>query len=86
MNKDEIVCVVSVSVTRERLVDILENINEYVTDPDSESGPITIEECLSNQELREYICFEAVQDGVALYDPLEFIRNDGWADIEDYRS
>lgn len=86
------VCVVATYVSREQLEGIIKCLNENELEgwrnPDGSGEQeelLTIEEVLANPKLRDYLCGEAVEDGIALYDPHEFWNNDGWCDLRDYR-
>lgn len=81
----KVVAVVEVEITQEKLVSFLGAINEFCIDEEDGDSPITLEEAITNERLLDYICKEAVEDGVAMYDPEEFIQNDGWCDVADYR-
>lgn len=75
----EVVYTGQVPITRSQLESFIRVINI------STNQPLTIEEVLANERLLQYICFEAINDGVALHDPTEFWNNDGWCDVEQYR-
>lgn len=81
--KDQIVYTQPVTVSREQLESFLNIINKYLLDEEDEK--ITVEECLLKPDLMKYICGEAIKDGAAMWDPLEFWNNDGWCDIKDHR-
>lgn len=57
----------------------------YLNRNRDDDNPITYEEIINNKKLLKYVCTEAVEDGVALFDPAEFWINGGWCDVEDYR-
>lgn len=78
------VCRVVTYVSREQLEGIIKCLNENELSDEQEER-LTIEEVLANPKLRDYLCGEAVEDGIALYDPDEFWNNDGWCDLRDYR-
>lgn len=81
---DVFVCSVVVNVTEKQLLSFIEILNKYEID-DNDEERLTSEEVLSKPNLLEYLCKEAVNDGVALYDPFEFWNNDGWCDFRMYR-
>ena len=81
-NEDQIIFTVQTHITKDQLIGWIKVINQYMW---KDEEPLTIEEVMSKPDLLKYICDEAVEDGVAVYDPLEFIRNDGWMDLEKFR-
>lgn len=84
-NEDEVVYSVTTHISREQLLGFIKILNEYEIDEDEGEELFTVEEVLSKPDLLKYICTEAVNDGVALYDPIEFWNNDGWCDVKDFR-
>lgn len=80
----EIVATYKVGVTRKQLESFVETINHYWLD-DEEDAPLTVNEVLQNEKLQDYICGEAILDGVAMFDPDEFANSDGWCEVADYR-
>lgn len=83
MADQDVVCVVPVSVTEKQLESFIAILNGWELRKHEER--LTLEEVMSKPKLLEYICREAVEDGVGVYDPLTFWNNDGWCDIRDYR-
>jgi len=77
--------VVPVEVNNVQLQGIIDTLNRFEIDENEGETPLTIEEVEGNKELLTYLCKEAVEDGIALYDPVEFWNNDGWCDFKDYR-
>lgn len=81
-NEDEVVFTVATHITRDQLLILIKAINKGMWEDEE---PLTIEEVLSKPDLLKYICEEAVIDGRALYDPDDFINDDGWIDLEQFR-
>lgn len=81
MQNKDVVFKATVDVTKQHLEAFIETLNAW----DRPTSPLTLEEVLSKPVLLKYICSEAVEDGVAMYDPEEFWSNDGWCDWQDYR-
>lgn len=80
---NETVFVVPVKVTSVQLQSFIDILNGW--EFKKHETRLTFDEVMANPKLLEYICTEAVLDGVAMYDPLTFWNNDGWCDIRDYR-
>ena len=78
-------CTVAVPITGDDLERFIKVINGGWEVREEEVPPLTLPELMSNDRLMEYIVTEAVEDGVAMYDPGEFWNNDGWCDWQDYR-
>lgn len=82
MSESEIVLEVVVKVTKNQLLSFINVLNKWEF---GKKDQLTFDEVMSKPKLLNYICSTAVEDGVALYDPLSFWNNDGWCDIRDYR-
>lgn len=76
---------VTIEVTEGQMEDIIDCLNKYEVDEDEGEERLTLEEVKSKPNLLKYLAEEAVKDGVAPYDPMEFWNNDGWCDFRDYR-
>lgn len=91
MDDIETVYTVQVNVTKTQLLSIIACLNRHEFDsgrknPEGvEDEILTFTEVMSKPNLLKYLCEEAVEDGVALYDPVEFWTNDGWCDVRDFR-
>lgn len=75
---------IMVQVTDQHISEFIEQMNRDVYEDEGEQF-LTVEEVVGNDRLLTYVCEQAVADGVALYDPLEFWNADGWCDWKDYR-
>lgn len=82
MDNLEVVCTVQTEITYSQLLSWVEALTKSMWD---DENPLTIEEVMSKPDLLKYICDEAVEDGRAVYDPDEFIGDDGWMDLEEFR-
>lgn len=80
-----VVFTVQVEVTEKQLKSFISVLNENEVDEDEGEKELTFKEVTGNPKLLEYICTEAVKDGVGMYDPEEFWNSDGWCDWRDYR-
>lgn len=80
----KVVHVVQVEITETNLQDIIDILNKREID-DGEV-PLTLQEVVKNKQLLEYICKEAVNDILGLYDPHELWNNGGWEDFKEFRT
>jgi len=72
---------VSVPVSVAQLKSFINQINTSLNDGED---PLTIKKVMKDRPLLVYICEQAVNDGIAMYDPESFWNNDGWADWRNY--
>jgi len=82
MENLEVVFTVQTPITYAQLLIWVNAINKGMW---KDEEPLTIEEVTSKPDLLKYICDEAVEDGRAVYDPDDFINDDGWMDLEKFR-
>lgn len=78
---NDVVFSMPMHVTRSHLQSFVNTINQF----EKPQPKLSVQEVIDNKELLNYICSNALEDGVAMYDSTEFYRNDGWSDWEQYR-
>jgi len=84
IDENTVIIVVPVEVTIKHILSFMEVLNDREIERPEEEF-LTLDEILKNHKLMKYLATEAVNDGVAMFDPFEFWNNDGWCDFRDYR-
>ena len=82
-NEDLVVFTVLVHITRDQLANFINVLNRFELRDGEE--PLTVDEVISKPNLLKYICDEAVEDGAAIVDPVQFWNEDGWCDWRQFR-